>query len=603
MEVEEGGGDVDGCDDEKFDTDALEVRGLLSSDPTIIGEAVRLGEKKDREENGVGIFRLQQENWQCLYGLLHNMLCGVINVDGTKLASESQSESDEENDMEERSVVNDEAGGIHSPAGEIIDNGQDIKESERKGFGHLRDMSPLIALSIWLVFGCPNLPPLSKKYRRMLDSISRSYSRCNALSSRTRDILVSLRLGRAGLWELATDILDENQRGDGRMNHQGGESMAHSNNMPETMLIDGMIYSVTFLIDRLYSQTYVSGNESDTADLAKAVRVGRRAVEMAEERYGIFHCRQKALTNVEQNGVHSATGTEITGSTKQDNPPDPVASLFPTETLRYISARLALGKALSLVAQHIGLGASDVTTLGVFPNGFTEEETWQSGDPPFETRHLRSTLLMASCFFEEGGLQYDAISKTVNEQDSILNVTMGNGEALSSHQHHSDFGFTLAENMSGRGELYYCACSVNGYSPLPIYNTGLDPNQDPALACLSKSIETLAGALRMLLVPTSIQRAGIFDNNGLDLAVQCAKDLGKVCSHAKYYVGMRLNMVEIGEQLLFSFDLAYILSIYLNGSRHPSSENIKRLDHRSPSEVGSLLDMCKRVSSWIVDKY
>ena len=104
----------------------------------------------------------------------------------------------------------------------------------------------------------------------------------------------------------------------------------------------------------------------------------------------------------------------------------------------------------------------------------------------------------------------------------------------------------------------------------------------------------------MMLVPTFSRQAGILHDDGLDLVVRCAKDLGKVCGFAKD-VGVA-NIVEIDEQMLFDF--AYILSVYLNGSRHPSSENIKRLDSgRSPSEVGSISDRYDRVSSWIIGKY
>ena len=156
--------------------------------------------------------------------------------------------------------------------------------------------------------------------------------------------------------------------------------------------------------------------------------------------------------------------------------------------------------------------------------------------------------LMASGFFEEGRMQYDAAFETINEQGSILNNTMDNC---------TDFGCVLAETMSALGELCYCGATVNQYYPVPICNVGVvDLNQHPAIGCLSKSIKNLTEGLEMILIPTSSRRAGILDNNGLDLAVRCAKDLGKVCTFAKD-IGVA-NIVEIDDQMLF--DLAYILS-------------------------------------------
>ena len=153
-----------------------------------------------------------------------------------------------------------------------------------------------------------------------------------------------------------------------------------------------MIYSSTFLIDRLYSQTYISNADDSTKDLAKAVRIGREAVDMAEKRYNMLCEKQNAASRVEDKGW-CRNGGDCDDKNAYISPP-PIKSLFANDALRFVHARLALGKALALLAQHVEFGASDLRMLGILPNVFTEVERRQiiQQSPPILEHHRRATL-------------------------------------------------------------------------------------------------------------------------------------------------------------------------------------------------------------------
>ena len=50
-------------------------------------------------------------------------------------------------------------------------------------------------------------------------------------------------------------------------------------------------------------------------------------------------------------------------------------------------------------------------------------------------------------------------------------------------------------------------------------------------------------------------------------------------------------------------DFAYIFSIYQNGSYHPTSKNIKELDRREESDIGTISDRYNRIVPWLIDEY
>ena len=79
---------------------------------------------------------------------------------------------------------------------------------------------------------------------------------------------------------------------------ESGNMIHLSPKAPTTTDIDCMIYASTFLIDKLYIETYVSDSNEDNAALVKAVQFGRSAGQKSKERYDSFHAKQTTSNDV-----------------------------------------------------------------------------------------------------------------------------------------------------------------------------------------------------------------------------------------------------------------------------------------------------------------
>ena len=114
------------------------------------------------------------------------------------------------------------------------------------------------------------------------------------------------------------------------------------------------------------------------------------------------------------------------------------------------------------------------------------------------------------------------------------------------------------------------------------------------------SVSFLKAAFKSIL-STCLQLGIALDDILADLAVRIAKDLGKV-----YYFA---QATEVTNELDGTFvpgmylDFAYLVSCYHNGPEHPTSMNIKRLDQRSASEIGSVTDRYNRLMPWLNERF
>jgi hypothetical protein len=532
----------------EIDTEAAEVQRLLLNDRTIIGDVIRKSsssnnnnnnkqmDQKEKETNSYrgDIFRFQDETWEDLYALVHYVL------------------STNRNDHESYALV------------------------------------------IGLIFNSPALPKrLTDQKRQKLASIARDCSSYitnrgatpdsnNSLSG-ARYSLISLRLGSAGLWDIASNILQS---------HSSSATTGDPESSCSVLSIDSMIYSSTFLIDRLYSQTYVrKNNEDDINDLVNAVCIGRKAVEMAKKRYDIFYEKQIVATSCEED--KSRCGDDGINQDDPNNylllllPRPPIESLFANDVFRYVYARLALAKAVTLLAQHIGLGATDISSLDmqqVLPGSITREEIRQLNG---YTSYKQQCYNYSMYFMNEANEQYTPIQSTFRLNKKYWSC-----------QSESDVISLKAATGSGNGEFCYCLATIES-----TFEFDPDSEISPLIAAKT-SFEQFANAFRLLMF--RILRKNIdFDDKVTEIIVQCAKDLGKVCSFAQERIGIIDVCDKQGRNVdpgMFR-DFAYIFSIYQNGSYHPTSKNIKELDRREESDIGTISDRYNRIVPWLIDEY
>jgi len=273
----------------------------------------------------------------------------------------------------------------------------------------------------------------------------------------------------------------------------------------------------TFLIDRLYANTYVSRNASESKQLSDAVICGRKAIAL---------CLQSH---------NSDTGNSRTAYVESclslaSNLPPPV-SLYSSDVLRLAASQLALGRALALLAQHVGLDATRkedvIVRLSSNDVGFSAEGFFQEGE--LVLKSSIETLL---------------VEQQTDDSIDVLEILAGTYAAL--------------------GELYYCKSSVTGAS-----------------SKVKDSIRYLTLSLRLVhhrLVNEEGAELTIqafctrYPRSLMILQAQTAKDLGKV-----YHFSYRFATFDrsLFQQNILHF--ALIVSMQYYDDDHPSLANIIQL--------------------------
>jgi len=644
------------CSKDK-DTQALELRKLVSEDTTIVGVLLRnssdrtnrasatsrrsntneVAEQQRRAERTKyrPFFRFRDETWQKLYGLLYKVLNESDGKDSVEMI-ESIDDDHDDDDLESysdaewefsfaQSFAQSFAGDGSIPRDALVgDDGNGDDSGNKTGDGRfdagVHDKEG-IALAVGLVFGAPPLPaalmtlPRRKKLARIADACcstvdhERKLPRC--LLSDARCYLLSLRLADEGLWDIASNMMTSRSSfAKNKNNRRQPSTRAASSSDGVLLSIDGMIYTSTFLIDRLYSQTFVRDNEDD-AELAVAVYLGRKAVEMADERYKAYHAKQMNSPPLK--------GESQTEPQTTDQPPPPMESLFANDALRCIHAKLALGKALALLAQHTGLQVSDTRSL-------RHHKVLPLAEPPLESaiheirvedeEHLRLTenfprhreqILWTESFFAESRRHLENGLRVCEIQClMVCDKRIGSTRFTKAA---AGLNLLIGALKSAEGERDYCAASV-------AYSMGKRHRMDyHAKISIQRFSNTFHWMMSGILDATSqpegsLEAAGWscgLDETALDILLRCGKDLGKACSFANA-VGMDLDP----ENPQFFLDFAYVLSIYRHGSFHPTTVNIARLseqrgahvdDRDGSSEQRLLAQKYRSVVAWLVAKY
>jgi len=426
-----------------------------------------------------------------------------------------------------------------------------------------------------------------------------------------------------GFWDEASELLTSRSTlgRDNQTDNNNNDNNVHDES--SLLSIDGMIYASTYLIDRMYSQTYVRHGK-DTEELDEAVRLGRKAVEMASLRYEALAAspthtptdennesdRDAKLPATIQHNHHQC----LQQQQQQQQPPPPVTSLFANDVLRYGHAKLALGKALSLLAQHIGLGATNPYDLTVEPLeqdrrdrlASEDQRVWVvAGNVPHmwelasNVPHPRKRIEWTESFFEESRRQ-------LSDGLKALEQCSGGGGSFSSTN-----GSLLSLRgalESAEAERNYCfasaSCSMD--RTLRTKHHGLS-----AMAGFSKVFsKTMEECLKSLSSSNQSEHKGTEDLSAtLDVLVRCGKDLGKArdfCDH--YGVDWRSHLQERNGSIIdiqLVFDFAHLLSIHKHGAHHPTTENIVRLSrfHRFGDPPQPLPLKYLAVATWLAKEY
>lgn len=591
--------------------DPFELQKLVTNDTTILGDLLRKSNNRSASANSGkrtkrSFFRFRDETWQGLYGLLYKVLSDSLALDSNDSHEEDLLEFWEElfGEQDPSSI------GVHD------------KES--------------IALVVGLVFGAPPIPPtlMTPPVHQKLARIARACIACSSrdeetdqaesvdrkreskpcLLSDARCYLLSLRLADEGFWDVASKILQSRSLlavADDEKPTTNTKQPADSDvTIGDELLlsIDGMIYMCTFLIDRMYSQTYVRIGEDDQ-ELAIAVRAGRKAVDMAGKRYEAVKAEHTITKFSSWSTFESTIETEPHNS---NLPPPPMDSLFANDVLRYIHAKLALGKALALLAQHIGLDASDpdsLRDLRVYPivqpkyeSPMTTPEIEAEDFARWQRMEDRPSVRIQICwtesFFIESQKELDGGIVVCEELMSTKTGTTPSREvtvALSP---------LLGALKSARAERDYCAASAAYSARKPLKTECLAMASIQGFYATFKY--TMERILEELYPPRDVPPAsGSCTEANLDVLLRCGKDLGKACGFSEY-VGVEYSQCsERFPDPQYFLDFALLVAIHKHGFFHPTSVNVARLS-RQQSSVSSdqpIEQKYHAVATWLEEEY
>lgn len=597
----------------EVDTDAAEARRLLR-DHEIFGHlVVAADEKKSSADGHDGITRFEGESWSMLYKLLRDVLDKLPNANqGDLIGADTDTNPDTNNgDGDEENTDTNTVNEIDNILEEHLSNNNSDDNSSSSSSSTPADAPPpcFIALTMWLAFGEPTLPPLSSTDRQALSMVADRISR--VLTSRSDDeiatnnqykkklksraIQMALRLGQLGCWDVGSNILDasideqilqEAKACDGRDENTTSSTAAE----PTSVDIDCAISVTNFLIDRLYSQTYVRDSDEDTQALCKAAQLGRWATRKASKRHSAFLEKQK--NNENENEPSSAQDSPSESNKpafrNKISPPPPVTSIFSDDCVRFLHALLAQAKALALLAQHVALGASDVRTLEFFPL----HRHHLTINPSTEHELVVAAHIVASSFFSESEDIFPIAQAVMKEQEPYRYKSEKNGNKF--------LPLTYAFQAS-QGEHFYCAASANTRWSHPVFApSDTDADDDPVAECIRRSIRLLKETFVQILSKV-FEGKMKFDDELLSLAIRTAKDLGKACDFAERTGNTDNTLTDAGMYMEF----AYLCSCFLFGSKHPSTRNIKRLHRFRTGDTKSttIADRYNRVMPWLVEKF
>lgn len=395
--------------------------------------------------------------------------------------------------------------------------------------------------------------------------------------SPTRILQIVLRLGDAGNWGAASNILNTTEESFSR---QGSE-----------MNTDVKICASKFRIDRMYAMTYVSDSNQNSKDIIDAVVMAREAVQKSLQM--MTETTSHDIDKHPPPGVQDADRSTV--SSKSSEPPAALKSLFASPRLRLAAARLALARALGSLGQHVGLGATDTARFRIplAGNAIGGDNT--------------DGRVMARFLFEEG---LEVIRSSLAELGGdAMDLQSGSGIG---HGPRDDIDMDILEvraaTIAARGELMYCATSANTRGRIQIR----DNNEVLSMeTMLQKSIESLkesfihaGGSVAIKLKDHGIS-VGAWCNHAprslMLLQCQTAKDLGKVCNFAhamRRVIGSIAGGTDEEANRFLTFALA--VSLRLCGKSHPSTVNIQRLgeDVFDQRDDPSVIDETK-VNEWL----
>ena len=578
----------------EVDPDAADARRLLK-DQGIFGHLFAAKDDRRDISGGDSMTRFEDESWSLLYKLLRDVLDKVPNADKGGPGTGASASTDVDID-EEGSNDNNDPDGTEMLQERLLNN------NDRSSSSSDSSTPCFIALTMWLAFGEPTLPPLSSANRRALSYVadrilllltSRSeITNQHKKKLKSRAIQMALRLGQLGCWDVGSSILDETidekvlrEAKDDDGSNINSNTVGTANSTP--IDIDCAISVTNFLIDRLYSQTYVRDSDEDTQALCKAAQLGRWAGRKASKRHAAA-LREKRRNN--SNGPLSNQDTfgETSVSARVQNqsfPPPPVASIFSHDCMRFLHALLAQAKALALLAQHVALGASDVRTLDFFP----VHRHPLTINPSTEHEVAVAAHIVASAFFGDSEEIFSISPGVMREQQPYSQ----------NEKDVDDFLRLTYAFQASQGEHFYCAASANTRWSHPVFtplNTHFD--DDPIAECTRRSIRLLKGTFAQIL-SSVYEETMQFDYELLSLAIRTAKDLGKACDFAERTGNTNITSADSGMYLEF----AYLCSCFLLGSKHPSSMNIKRLHRIGTENTLTIADRYRRIIPWLEENF
>ena len=515
---------------------------------------------KQGPENKFTANRHTGETWIELYELFCSLL---HNIDNNEVTSTSTSNM---------AVEVTAADDVDDDVDDASDNSvNDENDEEMSSQDPNDDDITIKSITIsWLLFGCgmPIISPESLPFKRIVTTFLLRVSQAKKewkLQFRTRIVSCALRLSDVGDWESASGLLSNLIVDDQLL--QETNTTNEVQKQPQSKYTDAEISTCicTFLIDRMYSNTYVQRNSQDSSDLNKAIIFGRKAVRL---------CEQQEQQNEEQSEAGSDDALSSTeGSAVRNQPPRPVA-LFSSKALRLAASRLALGKAIALLSQHLGLEMAMMERIHVRPASPSQVgHQGLLGVPDVD---------MARAFFNEGRRILNSSMQALFqlEDEAIDSLPM---ELLE----------VIVATRAAIGELNYCEASVYSY-----YST------QRCSSLTRDAIRDLKRSLRLAhtkfvigqgIEPTiqAMCTSSALPRSLMLLQAQTAKDSGKVYGFADYLQIMSSATEKEEGQLLLDFALA--INLRLHGENHPSISNIRRLRQREDDT--SLED---RVNQWLV---
>lgn len=629
------------------DAQLVELQKLISEDTTIVGKLFRCSSTRTNTASRgplsahrkAPFSRFEDETWESLYGLVYGV---ATQVDDDMIAHETFENL--------RQMVGDPL--LETLAVEVESCGRGVYKTEA------------IALILGLVFGAPAFPVIliTQKRRLKIYYIAEALGDHHTFSA-LRSCVVSLRLADEGHWWEAFIILKahwckesfDSYSDDGISlfggQSEGGKSENSSIREPKKkrflkrmvdrgkckgkkrcigelndnlLPIDCMIYTSTFLVDYT-ERTLGTIGPNDLEMLAAAVRLGRKALDSILDRLELESESQSKSkfdsTDKDKLWFFSESASDTKPpSSNMPLLPKPMESLFANDNLRLMHAKLALGKALALLANLVAQKPSEtkkLRNLGVLPllDKYKREtdvtDTIDEKVKRLEKKFKRGYpvyydgMKWLHSFLEESRQHLVDTDSFMPDEQSINIITSKDAAFLP---------LVYELRFANAGRVHFSSCtadsvqldekfSLQGHRSILVFGFTLKWIMQRILSSVSKSEDDEGNHWLCVLVESVLDiflKSGRYFVEAIHSANHLVPRMRSTLPFQHTFSCMKVQE-ELPKNMnpLMLLDFARLVAIHRYGSSHPRTEHIEDRYNKFSQDRKSILQKYHDVATWL----